>query len=47
VRYETDDVVLIDRFLRRDCAFDPHRQPVGVLLTQGAHHRGTFDFVER
>ena len=47
VRYETDDeVVLIDPFLPPDGAFDPHGKPVRVLLTQGAHHRGTADFVE-
>lgn len=48
VRYETDDeVVLIDPFLPPDGDFDPHGKPVRVLLTQGAHHRGTADFVER
>ncbi len=48
VRYETDDeVVLIDPFLPRDGAFDPHGKPVRVLLTQPAHYRGTADFVER
>jgi glyoxylase-like metal-dependent hydrolase (beta-lactamase superfamily II) len=41
VRYETDDeVVLID-------PFDPRGKPVRVLLTQGAHYRGTAEFVER
>jgi glyoxylase-like metal-dependent hydrolase (beta-lactamase superfamily II) len=48
VRYETDDeVVLIDPFLPPDGEFDPHGKPVSVLLTQGAHYRGTADFVER
>ena len=48
VRYETDDeVVLIDPFLPPDDSFDPHGKPVRVLLTQGAHYRGTADFVER
>ena len=48
VRYETeDDVVLIDPFLPTDEDFDPHGRPVRVLLTQGAHYRGTADFVER
>jgi len=48
VRYETDDeVVLIDPFLPPDGVFDPHGKPVRVLLTQGAHYRGTADFVER
>jgi hypothetical protein len=48
VRYETDDVVaLIDPFLPPDGEFDPHRKPVRVLLTQGAHYRGTSDFIER
>jgi len=48
VRYETDDeVVLIDPFLPPDDSFDPHGKPVRVLLTQGAHYRGTDDFVER
>jgi glyoxylase-like metal-dependent hydrolase (beta-lactamase superfamily II) len=48
VRYETDDeVVLIDPFLPPDGEFDSHGKPVRVLLTQGAHHRGTADFVER
>lgn len=48
VRYETDDeVVLIDPFLPRDQSFDPCGKPVGVLLTQPAHYRGTADFVER
>ena len=48
VRYETDDeVVLIDPFLPLDDSFDPRGKPVRVLLTQGAHFRGTADFVER
>jgi glyoxylase-like metal-dependent hydrolase (beta-lactamase superfamily II) len=48
VRYETDDeVVLIDPFLPPDGEFDSHGKPVRVLLTQGAHYRGTADFVER
>jgi hypothetical protein len=48
VRYETDDeVVLIDPFLPPDGDFDPHGKPVRVLLTEGAHYRGTADFVER
>ena len=48
VRYETDyEVVLIDPFLPPDGSFDPHGKPVRVLLTQGAHYRGTRDFVER
>jgi glyoxylase-like metal-dependent hydrolase (beta-lactamase superfamily II) len=48
VRYETDDeVVLIDPFLPPDDVFDPHGKPVRLLLTQGAHYRGTADFVER
>ena len=48
VRYETEDeVVLIDPFLPTDEDFDPHGKPVRVLLTQGAHYRGTADFVER
>ena len=48
VRYETDDeVVLIDPFLPPGDDFDPHGKPVRVLLTQGAHYRGTVDFVER
>jgi glyoxylase-like metal-dependent hydrolase (beta-lactamase superfamily II) len=48
VRYETDhEVTLIDPFLPPDGAFDPHRKPVRVLLTQGAHYRGTADFVDR
>ena len=48
VRYETEDqVVLIDPFLPTDDDFDPDGKPVRVLLTQGAHYRGTADFVER
>jgi glyoxylase-like metal-dependent hydrolase (beta-lactamase superfamily II) len=48
VRYETGhEVVLIDPFLPPDGDFDPHGKPVRVLLTQGAHYRGTADFVER
>jgi glyoxylase-like metal-dependent hydrolase (beta-lactamase superfamily II) len=48
VRYETDDeVALIDPFLPPDGNFDPRGKPVSVLLTQGAHYRGTADFVER
>jgi glyoxylase-like metal-dependent hydrolase (beta-lactamase superfamily II) len=48
VLYETDDeVVLVDPFLPPDGNFDPHGKPVRVLLTQGAHYRGTADFVER
>jgi glyoxylase-like metal-dependent hydrolase (beta-lactamase superfamily II) len=48
VRIESDDeVVLIDPFLPVDGSFDPHGKPVRVLLTQGAHYRGTPDFVER
>jgi glyoxylase-like metal-dependent hydrolase (beta-lactamase superfamily II) len=48
VRYETEDeVTLIDPFLPPDDDFDPHGKAVRVLLTQGAHYRGTADFVER
>jgi glyoxylase-like metal-dependent hydrolase (beta-lactamase superfamily II) len=48
VRYETDDeVVVIDPFLPPDDDFDPQGKAVRVLLTQGAHYRGTADFVER
>ena len=48
VRIESDDeVVLIDPFLPPDDSFDPGGKPVRVLLTQGAHYRGTPDFVER
>lgn len=47
VRYETDDeVVLIDPYLPPGGVFDPHGKTVRVLLTQGAHYRGTADFVE-
>jgi glyoxylase-like metal-dependent hydrolase (beta-lactamase superfamily II) len=46
VRYETrDEVVLIDPFLPTDGGFDPHGKPVRVLLTQGAHYRGTAEVV--
>ena len=48
VRYETDDeVVLIDPLLPPDGSFDPHGKPVRVLLTQGAHYRGTAEVVAR
>jgi glyoxylase-like metal-dependent hydrolase (beta-lactamase superfamily II) len=48
VRYETDgEIALIDPFLPPDGDFDPHGKPVRVLLTQGAHYRGTAGFVER
>lgn len=48
VRYETEEeIALIDPFLPPDGSFDPHDKPVRVLLTQGAHYRGTADFVER
>ena len=48
VRYETrDEVVLIDPFLPTDGGFDPHGKPVRVLLTQGAHYRGTAEVVAR
>lgn len=48
VRYETaEEIVLIDPFLPPDDSFDPAGKPVRVLITQGAHHRGTADFVER
>lgn len=48
VRIETDDeVVLIDPFLPPDDSFDSGGKPVRVLLTQGAHYRGTADFVDR
>ena len=47
VRYETDeDVTVIDPFLPPDGSFDPRGKPVRVLLTQGAHYRGTADFVQ-
>jgi glyoxylase-like metal-dependent hydrolase (beta-lactamase superfamily II) len=48
VRYETgEEIAVIDPFLPPDESFDPHGKPVRVLLTQGAHYRGTADFVER
>jgi len=48
VRLESDDeVVLFDPFLPPDDSFDPGGKPVRVLLTQGAHYRGTADLVER
>ena len=48
VLYETDDeIVLIDPLLPPDGSFDPHGKPVRVLLTQGAHYRGTAELVER
>jgi hypothetical protein len=49
VRYDTEDgeIVLIDPFLPPDDSFDPGGRPVCVLLTQGAHYRGTADFVDR
>jgi glyoxylase-like metal-dependent hydrolase (beta-lactamase superfamily II) len=48
VRYETDeDVVLIDPFPPPGDSFDSGGKPVRVLLTQGAHYRGTADFVNR
>jgi glyoxylase-like metal-dependent hydrolase (beta-lactamase superfamily II) len=48
VRIESsDEVVLIDPFLPVIDAFDPRGKAVRVLLTQGAHYRGTPDFVER
>jgi glyoxylase-like metal-dependent hydrolase (beta-lactamase superfamily II) len=48
VRYETaDEVAVIDPFLPSDDSFEPRGKPVHVLLTQGAHYRGTADFVER
>jgi glyoxylase-like metal-dependent hydrolase (beta-lactamase superfamily II) len=40
-------VALIDPLLPPDGEFDPHGKPVQVLLTQGAHYRGTADLVER
>ena len=47
VCYETEDeIVLIDPFLPQDGSFDPHGRTVRVLLTQGAHHRGTAEVVE-
>ena len=46
MRYEThSEVVLIDPFLPPDGSFDPQGKHVRVLLTQGAHFRGTPDFV--
>ena len=48
VRIESEgEVVVIDPFLPPDDSFDPHGKPVRVLLTQGAHYRGTPDFVAR
>ena len=48
VCYETEDeVALIDPLLPPGGVWDPHGKPVRVLLTQGAHYRGTADFVER
>ena len=48
VRLESDaEIALIDPFLPPDDSFDPGAKPVRVLLTQGAHYRGTADFVER
>jgi len=48
VRYETEnEVTAIDPFPPPDGDFDPHGKSVHVLLTQGAHYRGTADFVER
>jgi glyoxylase-like metal-dependent hydrolase (beta-lactamase superfamily II) len=48
VRYETeDDVVLFDPFPPPDGVFEPQGKPVRVLLTQGAHYRGTAEFVDR
>jgi glyoxylase-like metal-dependent hydrolase (beta-lactamase superfamily II) len=48
VRYDTgEEVVVFDPFLPPDREFDPGGKPVRVLLTQGAHYRGTADFVER
>ena len=44
---DADEVVLIDPFLPTDDAFDPGGKRVRVLLTQGAHYRGTADFVDR
>ena len=47
VCYETDDeIVVIDPFLPLDGSFDPHGKTVRIL-TQGAHHRGTAEMVER
>ena len=48
VRFETEhEVALIDPLLPPDDDFDPNGKQVRVLLTQGAHYRGTADFVER
>ena len=48
VRYETGgEIALIDPFLPPEGDFEPGGKPVRVLLTQGAHYRGTADFVER
>jgi hypothetical protein len=48
VRYETaEEVVVVDPFMPPDDSFDPEGKPVRVLLTQGAHYRGTADFVAR
>ena len=48
VRYETHaEVVLIDPFLPPGDDFDPHGKSVRVLLTQGAHYRGTAEIVAR
>ena len=48
VRFETEDeVTLIDPFLPPEGRLRPPREAVRVLLTQGAHFRGTADFVER
>jgi glyoxylase-like metal-dependent hydrolase (beta-lactamase superfamily II) len=48
VRYETEDeVVLIDPLLPSDDSFDPQGKRVRVLLTQGAHYRGTDELVGR
>ena len=43
----SDELVLIDPFLPVGDSFDPRGKPVRVLLTQGAHYRGTPDFVAR
>jgi hypothetical protein len=48
VRYETEgEVILIDPWPPDGGGFDPGEKPVRVLLTQGAHYRGTPYFVER
>ena len=48
VCYENEDeCILIDPFLPQDGSFDPHGKTVRVLLTQGAHFRGTAELVER